>query len=71
MATKAELQDQLDSINEVLNGAYTPEASREDIATAVGEALDILNGEDDEDTEEDESDLDDSDDSEDEYEEGE
>ena len=55
MATKAELQDQLDSINEVLNGAYTPEASHEDIAAAgVGEALDILNGEDDEDTEEDE-----------------
>ena len=71
MATKAELQDQLDSINEVLNGAYTPEASREDIAAAVGEALDILNGEDDEDTEEDESDLDDSDDSEDEDDEGE
>ena len=71
MATKAELQDQLDNINEVLNGAYTPEASREDIAAAVGEALDILNGEDDEDTEEDESDLEDSDDSEEYEDEGE
>ena len=50
MATKAELQEQLDNINEVLNGAYTPEASREDIASAVGEALDILNGEDDDDS---------------------
>jgi hypothetical protein len=60
MATKAELQDQLDNINEVLNGAYTPEASREDIAAAVGEALDILNGED----EEDDTDSEDSDDDE-------
>jgi hypothetical protein len=74
MATKAELQDQLDNINEVLNGAYTPEASREVIAAAVGEALDILNGEDDDaDESEDESedDSDGSDDSEEDDEEGE
>ena len=57
MATKNELQEQLDSAGEVLNEAYTPEATREDLAAAVGEALDILNGEDDSD----ESDDDDSD----------
>jgi hypothetical protein len=46
MATKNELQEQLDSIAEVLNEAYTPETTREDLAAAVGEALDIINGED-------------------------
>ena len=71
MATKAELQEQLDSINEVLNGAYTPEASREDIAAAVGEALDILNGEEDDADESEDESEDDSDDSEEEDEEGE
>jgi hypothetical protein len=63
MATKNELQDQIDSAIDTLNEAYTPEATREDIAAAVGEALDILNGEDDSDA--DDSDSDDSDDSED------
>jgi hypothetical protein len=57
MATKNELQEQLDSIGEVLNGAYTPETTREDLAAAVGEALDIING----DTDEDDSDTDDDD----------
>ena len=71
MATKAELQEQLDNINEVLNGAYTPEASREDIAAAVGEALDILNGEEDDADESEDESEDDSDDSEEEDEEGE
>jgi hypothetical protein len=55
MATKNELQEQLDSVIDTLNEAYTPEASREDLASAVGEALDILNGED-ADDESDESD---------------
>ena len=46
---KADLQDQIDSAIETLEDAYTPEASREGLAEAVGSALDILNGEDEED----------------------
>jgi hypothetical protein len=60
MATKSELQEQVDSVIETLNEAYTPEASREDLAAAVGEALDILNGEDDSESDE-ESDFDEED----------
>jgi len=47
--TKADLQDQIDSAIEVLQDAYTPETSREDLAAAVVSALDILNGEDEDD----------------------
>ena len=49
MATKTDLQDQIDSAIETLQEAYTPESSREDLAAAVGSALDILNGEDEDD----------------------
>jgi hypothetical protein len=63
MATKSELQDQIDSIGEVLNEAYTPEATRAELAEAVGSALDIINGEDDSDeTDDDAGDSDDSED---------
>jgi hypothetical protein len=51
--TKTDLQEILDNVSEILDGAYTPEASREDLAAAVGDALDALNGE------EEDSDLDD------------
>jgi hypothetical protein len=63
--SKAELQDTIDDAIEALNNAYTPEASREDLAAAVGEALDILNGEDADDDSSDQ-DLDESDEDEDE-----
>ena len=55
--TKADLQDQIDSAIETLEDAYTPETTREDLAEAVGSALDILNGEDEEgdDTEDDDT----------------
>jgi ribonuclease E len=56
--SKADLQDQLDQIGDILDDAYDPQSSREDLAAAVGEALDVLN---DEETE-DESDDPDSDD---------
>jgi len=56
MATKNELQEQIDSAIETLNEAYTPETTREDLAAAVGEALDILNGEEEDDDSTDESD---------------
>ena len=52
--TKADLQDQMDRAIEVLDDAYTPEASREELAQAIGQALDILRGEDEEPEEEDE-----------------
>jgi hypothetical protein len=47
MATTREQQDQMDNAAAILNDAYTPEASREELAEAVGQALDILNGGDD------------------------
>jgi hypothetical protein len=40
--TKTDLQEILDNVSEILDGVYTPEASREDLAAAVGEALDAL-----------------------------
>jgi len=58
--SKADLQDSIDRAIETLTEAYTPEASREDLAGAVGEALDILNGEEEDDDSTDESDEDDS-----------
>jgi len=53
--TKTELQDCVDEAASILEGAYTPEASREELAAAIGQALDILSGEE-EDDEQDEDD---------------
>jgi len=47
-STKADLQSQLDDIEELLDGAYQVEASREDMAHAISQALDILQGEEEE-----------------------
>lgn len=55
--TKADLEDQLDQAIDVLDDAYQPESTREDLAEAVGQALDILRGEADE-IEEDDDELD-------------
>ena len=60
--SKADLQDQIDRAIETLDDAYTPESSREDLAEAVGQALDILRGEDEEPEEEEDEDLDSDDD---------
>jgi hypothetical protein len=46
--TKADLQDQIENAISTFEDAYTPEASREELAEAVGEALDILKDEDEE-----------------------
>ena len=46
--SKADLQSQLDDLNDILSDAYDPESTREDLAAAIGEALDTLNGEDEE-----------------------
>jgi len=55
---KADLEDLLDSVEEILDGAYVPEASIEDLVGAVADALDALRGseEEDEENEEDEDD---------------
>jgi|SRR6516162_8834644 hypothetical protein len=55
--TKADLQEILDNVQEILDSVYAPESSREDLASAVGEALDALTGE--EEGEEGDEDLDD------------
>jgi hypothetical protein len=55
------IQDQIDDAIDVLDDACAPETTREVLAQAVGEALNILRGED-EDTEEEEDELDDEDD---------
>jgi hypothetical protein len=47
--SKAVLQDQIDRAISTLEDAYTPETNREDMAEAVGNALDILKGEDEDD----------------------
>jgi hypothetical protein len=57
--TKADLQDAIDQATQILSDAYTPESSREDLAAAVGDALDALSG----DGGDDDDDVDDSDDS--------
>lgn len=54
--TKADLQDRIDEAVGILDDAYEPEASREDLATAIGDALDVLRGEDEEDEDEDDDD---------------
>lgn len=51
--SKSDLQDQIDRAIATLDDAYQPETTREDLAQAVGEALDILRGEDEEEEDED------------------
>jgi hypothetical protein len=62
--TKADLQDVCDEVQDILTDAYTPEASREELAAAIGDALDLLeNGPtDDTDTDGDDDSDDDTDD---------
>jgi hypothetical protein len=43
-----ELQGTVDDAVEILQDAYQPEATRADLVTAVSQALDLLNGEEDE-----------------------
>jgi hypothetical protein len=40
--TKSDLQDQLDSVEDILDDAYQPESSREDLVAAISQALDVL-----------------------------
>lgn len=43
--TKPELEEILDEVQDILEDVYTPEANREELAEAVGRALDLLEGE--------------------------
>jgi hypothetical protein len=52
--SKIELQERIDSAIDLLDDAYAPETTREDLAQAVGQALDVLKG-DDEDEDDDDS----------------
>jgi hypothetical protein len=54
--TKAELEDCIDNATQILTDAYVPEADRETLAAAIGDALDALSGEDTGDEDEDEDD---------------
>lgn len=40
--TKPQMQQVIDEASEILNEAYTPETSREDLAEAVGQVLSVL-----------------------------
>ena len=57
--SKSDLQDCIDQATSILEAAYVPEADRETLAAAVGDALNALSGGYDE--EEDEEDDDDQD----------
>jgi uncharacterized protein with ATP-grasp and redox domains len=65
MATVNELQDQLDEQEgtidqalEILEEAYSPEATRADLVAAVSAAIDVLSGEDEDEGEEEDEDDD-------------
>ena len=55
---KGELQERVDSAIDLLDEAYAPETTREDLAQAVGQALDVLKGEDDDEDDDDSEDDD-------------
>jgi len=40
--TKVDTKDVCDQLQDILSEAYTPEASREELAAAIGDALDLL-----------------------------
>ena len=57
--SKVDLQDQIDSAIEILGGAYEPESTREELAEAVGSAIEVLRGGDEDETEDETDDEDD------------
>jgi hypothetical protein len=57
-ATKDELESLIDDIEDCLEDVYTPEASREELAEAVGKVLDMIDGDDSDDGSEDSDDTD-------------
>jgi len=57
--TKDDLKEIIDTVEELLDNVYTPEASREEAMAAIGDALDQIQGEAEEADEEDSADDDD------------
>jgi hypothetical protein len=55
-ATIDEQSETIDQVRDLLEDAYQPESSREDLATAIGQALDVLSGEDEDEEEDDDQD---------------
>ncbi len=51
-----DLQETIDNAREVLEDAYTPEATRADLVSAVSQAIDLLTAEEEEEGEEEETD---------------
>jgi hypothetical protein len=51
-----DLQETIDQAREILEDAYTPEATRTDLVSAVSQAIDLLAGEEEEEEEEEEED---------------
>jgi len=43
--SKSELDEQIENAIGILDDAYQPESTREELAEAVGKALDVLRGE--------------------------
>jgi len=56
--TTSDLEDVIDQAIDVLEDAYAPESTREDLAEAIGSALDILRGDDSDDFDDDQGDSD-------------
>jgi hypothetical protein len=61
--TKGDLQDCIDEATQILEAAYVPEADRETLATAIGDALAALGGDMGDDVDDSDNDSDDADDS--------
>jgi len=55
--TKTDLQDVIDEAVGILDDAYEPESTREELAEAVGRALDVLKGGDEDEDEEEDGDA--------------
>jgi len=53
--TKRDLEDQIDEAVGILSDAYDIESTREDLARAIGSALDVLEGESDDEEDDDDS----------------
>jgi hypothetical protein len=56
-----DLEGTIDDARQILEDAYTPEATRTELVNAVSQAIDLLSGEEDEDEDEDEVEDDESD----------
>ncbi len=51
-----DLQETIDQASDILEDAYTPEASRADLVSAVSDALDLLSGAEEEEEEDEDQD---------------